>query len=251
MARTLSLLSNELIDSLCINRLLGSKRYCRTLLKKLWDAGYRELVSYGRLSAKGVNILGKGWSSIVFLVRDYEGNLWAVKARREVSRRPTLLREALYLVVAGELGIAPRTVAVGRDYIVEAPLLGGSLTSLFESGLEDEAILCSYLVRRILWKLYLLDRLGIRHNELARPENHILLDCNGEPYIVDFESATIGGKPTNIPQFFGALIAGRLKLPCIGVARSRLEEVRFILRDYKLSPRLQYLQKIIDMILGE
>lgn len=53
-----------------------------------------------------------------------------------------------------------------------------------------------------------LDSIGLAHNELSRPEDHVIVS-NGRAFIIDFESASLNSRVSNVAQVLNALIMGR------------------------------------------
>ncbi len=227
-----SLAQGTVLKQVCYPYTRYSLPYCTRLIVKLQLQG----ISIG----DNVRILGKGWSSIVFLAHSTRYGRVAVKARRVDSRRKSLLREGFFAKIASLYRVAPRLYYVDEDFIVTEPVIGPTIST----ALEDTSS-CHLLVRRILWKAYILDRIGISHNELARPHGHILLDERLEPYIIDYESASLKTRPHNVPQ----LVAGLSRLaPCINITDS--ERIRMVVREYKRKPAIPSLASIIEAILG-
>lgn len=208
--------------------------YCGKLLELLARNGILEFVDYGSTSIAGLRILGRGWSSNVFLAVKTDGGIVAVKALRPDSRRKTLLWEASVWSMASQAGVAPEIESVESLFIVYKPVIGPSIDEYTPANpLERE-----YVLRLVIDKAYILDVLGIAHNELARPKNHVILESCGrlvEPFIIDYESATLSAKPRNVSQLVGGLHRVRVFSKCI--VDDRLRE---LLREYKstISPRI-------------
>jgi len=43
-----------------------------------------------------------------------------------------------------------------------------------------------------------LDRVGLDHGELSHAPKHVIVDRKGKPFIVDFESASLNRRPSNV-----------------------------------------------------
>ena len=210
-------------------------QFCNKLIDSLKRVNIVEFVNYGETCVAGLRILGRGWSSNVFLALTLDGDIVAVKALRPDSRRKSLLWEGSVWSVASMAGVAPRLQAVDKYFVVYTPVLGPIIGEYVpKSSLERK-----YLLRLIIDKTYVLDVLGIAHNELARPEYHVILDlCKKglpEPFIVDYESSTLSAKPKNVSQVIGGLHRIRAFTGCMVD-----NYLRKMLREYRstLSPRL-------------
>ncbi|WP_243678348.1 hypothetical protein [Vulcanisaeta distributa] len=65
------------------------------------------------------------------------------------------------------------------------------------------------ILRDLLWQCRRLDSIGLAHNELSRPEDHVIIS-NGRAFIIDFESASLNSRVSNVAQILNALIMGRV-----------------------------------------
>jgi hypothetical protein len=97
-----------------------------------------------------------------------------------VARR-LFMRESRTLAVAGELGIAPRLLAAGRDKLVRSWIDGVALHIAKPDG--DIAFF-----RSAKTALRRLHRAGICHNDLAKEQNW-LRGADGRAYLTDFQLA--------------------------------------------------------------
>ena len=206
---------------------LGAR--CDRLAEELESLGIEAYLEAGSLELGGHRLLGKGWASIVFLARSKRWGIVAVKALRPGSRRRSMLPEAAAWLAASLAGAAPRLHAASLHALIYEPVKGPALGDYVPRG-RAEALL---VLRRLLYKAYMLDTIGLRHNELARPEGQVLVDAEeAEPYIIDYDSATWSG-PGNLTQLIGGLPRTPLGRQCRIHPGS--EALRGPLRRYKQS----------------
>ncbi|KSW11755.1 hypothetical protein CF15_02795 [Pyrodictium occultum] len=219
-------------------------RLCRELLEELEEAGVTHYVNAGRIRLPGgYQLLGRGWAGNVFLAI-WRGRVAAVKALHPQSRRSTILWEAAAWAAAAWLGAAPRLYTAGRLYLVADAVLGPRLDEVNEIGCGA----ARHLIRRLIWKAYRLDRLGLRHGELARPGGQVLIDEKSlEPYIVDYDSSTLSRKPGNLTQLLAGLRRLSLTRRCTRLSGSG-EELREALRSYKQAPTLESLERVLSAL---
>jgi putative serine/threonine protein kinase len=59
-------------------------------------------------------------------------------------------------------------------------------------------VLTKKVLRGILEHCWRLDEAGLDHGELSHAPKHVIIDKNNMPVIVDFETASINRKPSNI-----------------------------------------------------
>jgi putative serine/threonine protein kinase len=64
------------------------------------------------------------------------------------------------------------------------------------------------VLKDLLWQCRRLDSIGLAHNELSRPQDHIVIS-GGKAFIIDFESASLNSRVSNVAQLLNALIMGR------------------------------------------
>ncbi|WP_243670882.1 hypothetical protein [Vulcanisaeta sp. JCM 16161] len=53
-----------------------------------------------------------------------------------------------------------------------------------------------------------MDSIGLAHNELSRPQDHVIIS-GGRAFIIDFESASLNSRVSNVAQILNALVMGR------------------------------------------
>jgi putative serine/threonine protein kinase len=220
---------------------------CEAVIDELRAASIDAIVDSGRVVVEGVHVLGKGWSSIVLLALR-RGELVAVKVLRQDSRRRSLLWEAVAWSIAAQLGVAPPVYYASRWILVTKAIMGPTLGEYRPRSCWEGWL----VVRRLIVKAWLLDRVGILHNELARPGKQVVLE-GSEPYIVDYESSTParpGTRRTNLAQLVGGLKRyewARRAAPGLGS-----EHVAAVLRRYK-SDRARPVELLEEVVtaLGE
>lgn len=165
--------------------------------------GIRYFVKSGRHKVKGIPIVGKGTTALV-LAAEYLGGLKvAVKVRRIDANRRSLLSEAEILRLANRQGAGPPLIAASRNMVLWRFIDGKPFYEWLKS--TDNVYEVKNVLRKLLIQLYSLDKAGIAHNELSRPGEHILVE-GGSPYVIDFESATLNSRRSNVTQFLSILI---------------------------------------------
>ncbi len=186
---------------------------CLGILTRLRDLGAKVL-SAGRSCLGKYRVLGKGHSSII-LAGAYEGNLVAIKVIRQDSKRDSLRIEGEILRRLSNYGITPKVFYFDDDIIIMEIIEGPTLTQLFneciaELTYKDRELatkLVKVLVKELLMKAFLMDKLGIIHKELSKPGKHVLINCKrGRAVFIDFESVTLGGKGSNLTALASGLI---------------------------------------------
>ena len=174
-----------------------------------------ELLPGGTLLHNGVYVVGKGTNSVVFLCRPKVGNLQlACKIRRGDSTRPSLALEGQYLHLANAVGVGPRLYVYSRDVLAYRFVNGVDINTWWKSATPEKR---RSLVQDLLTQAFLLDKIGLSHNELARLKDHVLVE-EDRPIIIDFESASLG-KSHNVTQVANGLSHLGLKPPLEALRR--------------------------------
>lgn len=188
-------------------------------------------------------LLGKGNNSVIVLC-EVAGSIYACKIRRGDAQRPSLIHEARLLRMANEVGVGPRLYAFTRDVLVMEYIRGVPMASWWR---EADVNLKAEAAVALLRQARALDKIGLSHNELARPGEHVLM-AGGAPVIIDFESATLG-KARNVLQVLNLLRTLGVETPLELARRYSREQsdeafndiVHFLLNSWKsfqsLSPR--------------
>jgi len=212
----------------------GDASLCNAVVEEVEDAGIDCLLDQGgiELWGAGIHVIGKGWAGIVLAARR-GGQLAALKILNPSGRRRSLLAEGIAAYAASLLGAAKPVLHVGR-YSLVYEMADGPTLGEYRPGSPREAL---DVVLRLTAKTYLLDRAGLRHNELARPEGHVVIDyaySRPEPYIIDYESATWRSRgATNLSQLLGGLPRTSLGRYCGLEDVSRDSRLRQLLHRYK------------------
>ncbi|WP_218042121.1 hypothetical protein [Infirmifilum lucidum] len=165
--------------------------------------GIRRFLEEGRVDIHGRRVLGKGTVGIVAKAVFAGGLQVAVKIRRVDASRETLLNEARVLSLVNSHNIGPRLRAYSRNFLVWDYVDGMSLEEWARLSSREEL---EKTLRLVLEQLWILDILGVAHNELSRFKDHVLVRKDGVPVILDFESASRGRSRSNIPQFLSFLL---------------------------------------------
>jgi len=91
------------------------------------------------------------------------------------------------------------------------------------------------VLQMVLDQCWRLDESGLDHGELSIASKHIIIDAKDHPHIIDFESASITRKVSNVTSichylFIGSRMAGIMKRTLGEVDKGRLIKT---LRAYK------------------
>ena len=164
----------------------GDLAHAVRVVRQLWLLGV-EPVEGGSLLFNGVRLVGKGQNSVVIMCRA-GGVLASCKVRRGDASKGDLLREAEMLARANSVGVGPRLLAYTRDVIVYEYVEGVPIDEWWRGAPRDARLA---VARELVRQALLLDSVWVRHNQLVRGREHVLV-AGGRPVIIDFEAATEG-----------------------------------------------------------
>lgn len=249
---------NELIPL----KRLQEKRYSQVLgypkhdlkemkrrLKELTKLGVKALEFTGGKTVFDVPVLGKGCVGIVVMAHTDMRKV-ALKVRRVDADRSGMQREAEMLRMANVLGVGPTLLDATENFLlmefVEGPLLPQWVEALRGRGTRSRI---RRVLRSVLEQCWRLDEAGLDHGELSRAPKHIIIDEKGCPHLVDFETASINRRVSNVTSicqylFIGSQAAKMIKRKVGGVDRKELINA---LRNYKQDRTRKSFEKILGV----
>jgi len=167
-------------------------------VKELKKLGVKAVEFSGEKTAFDVPILGKGCVGIVVLALTGRGKV-AMKVRRVDAERNHMQHEAEMLSKANMVDIGPRLLATTENFLL-MEFVKGTLLSQWVEMLKGRGTRSRIrrVLRDVLEQCWRLDGLGLDHGELSRAPKHVIVDSEGKPYLVDFETASIQRKVSNV-----------------------------------------------------
>lgn len=227
---------------ICYPRL--SKTELEKRLKELHKLGIEALEFSGEKEAFNVPVLGKGCAGIVTIAYR-NGEKMALKIRRVDADRDRMREEAEMLRKANSVGVGPKLLGVSRNFLLMQFIDGVLLPEWLEKRRGKKRI--RRILREVLEQCWRLDNVGLDHGELSHAPKHVIVDGEDVPFIVDFETASLNRKPSNVTSICQFLfISGVVTL---NVAKRLGEKDRTavirVLRDYKRDRARENFEKIL------
>jgi len=216
-------------------------------VKELKQLGIQAIEFIGGKTAFNVPVLGKGCVGIVVVARMKTGRV-ALKIRRVDADRKGMEHEAEMLAKANSIGIGPRFIDTSDDFLlmeyVEGVLLPNWAVNLKGRGSRKRI---RRVLRDVLEQCWKLDEAGLDHGELSRAPKHIIVDAEDQARIVDFETASIMRRTSNVTSicqylFLGSQLAKTLRRK---LGETDNEALISALRDYKQERTNQNFLKIL------
>jgi putative serine/threonine protein kinase len=215
---------------LCYPR--SSKAEVRKRLKQLQKLDIKALEFNGEKEAFGIAVLGKGCVGIVTIAYR-NGEKVALKIRRVDADRVRMQREAKMLKEANLVHVGPRLLGVSKNFLLMQFIEGDLLPAWLER--KRGKTLIKRVLREVLEQCWRLDNAGLDHGELSHAPKHVIVDGKNLPFIVDFESASLDRRPSNVTSicqflFLSGVVAEKVTAK---LGEKDGKAIVRILRDYK------------------
>ena len=214
--------------------------------------GIEVLCFEGSKKVDNIHVLGKGYVGIVVLAKTVSG-LAALKIRRTDSGRSSMQHEAEVLRKVNEVGVGPKLIGYSENLLL-MEFVDGTLFPLWIQDLaetEDARLTARRVLREILEQCWRLDVMGVDHGELSNAPKHIIVRVDGGVCILDFESASVQRRVSNVTSvchylFLKGSIAETVRKKVVDVNSVSLLES---LRTYKEDRTLNNFKVVLEACL--
>jgi len=220
----------------------------RKRLEELKRLGIKTLEFSGEKMVFDVPVLGKGCVGVVVMAHTDRGKV-ALKIRRVDADRAGMQHEAEMLRKANTVKVGPNLFDVTENFLLMEFIEGTLLPKWVEmlSGKGTRARIRRVL-RNVLEPCWRLDGEGLDHGELSTAPKHILVRMNDEPCIVDFETASVNRRVSNVTSicqylFLGSHVAKMMKRKLGRIDKAQLIET---LRNYKQGRSLENFENVLN-----
>lgn len=194
---------------------MATKTELRKRLAELRRLGIAALEFTGQKQVLNVQVLGKGCVGIVTIAYK-DGEKIALKIRRTDADRASMRREAEMLRRANVVSVGPRILGVSKDFLVMQFVEGELLPNWLEEKVGKTRT--KRVLRDVLEQCWRLDVAGLDHGELSHAPKHVIVTVEDNAFIVDFESASVNRKRSNVTSVcqylfiseFSRIVAKRL-----------------------------------------
>lgn len=218
-------------------------------LKELKKLGVTAVEFSGKKKVSKLSVLGKGCVGIVVIAYRKDERV-AMKIRRVDANRVRMQHEAKMLKKADTINVGPNLLDVSDNFLImefiDGILLPEWINTLRERETKSKL---QGVLRAVLEQSWSLDKLGLDHGELSRAPKHIIIDVNEKPWMVDFETASVNRKVSNVTSicqylFIGSQIAKTIRKKLGKIDRTRLIQA---LRRYKQERTRESFEKILKV----
>jgi putative serine/threonine protein kinase len=223
----------------------SSKAELKKRTKELQKLNIDTIEFSGEKQAFNTFVLGKGCVGIVTIAYRNKEKI-ALKIRRIDADRSKMQQEAKMLKKANSVDVGPRLLDVSRNFLLMQFIDGDLLPKWLEN--RKEKALIRKVLREILGQCWRLDKTGLDHGELSHAPKHIIVSKRDEPFIVDFETASVNRKPSNVTSICQYLfISGAVsKLVAEKLGKRSEKAIVETLRLYKTSRNRENFEKVLE-----
>jgi len=245
-------------------KVLRERKHCKVLcyprfeqeelekrLKELERLGVQALEFTGKKSVFDVPVLGKGCVGIVVVAYTRFGRA-ALKIRRVDADRKGMFHEGEMLKRANAIEVGPKLLEISENFLLMELVEGTHFPEWIESlGEREVQSRVCLVLKDILEQCYRLDKAGLDHGELSNAPKHIIVDTDDHPFLVDFETASINRRVSNVTSvcqylFLGSQIAEKVKEKLGKVDEKQLINA---LRAYKRERTKENFEKLLKKFL--
>ena len=241
---------------------LREEKFCRVLcyprceqkeleirLKELQRLGVQKLEFTGEKSVFDVPVIGKGCVGIVVVAYSNYGRS-ALKIRRVDADRKEMFHEGEMLRKANKIGVGTKLLEISENFLLMELIEGKHFPEWIKSLKEKDQPRLRVVLKNILEQCYNLDESGLDHGELSNAQKHIIIDVYGTPHLIDFETASINRRVSNVSSicqylFLGSQIAHKVNENLGEVDKKKLID---IIRNYKHQRTKNNFENILNQI---
>ena len=180
----------------------------QTRLAELQKHGVEALEFAGKASVFNVPVLGKGFVGVA-VIAHLNGQRAALKIRRVDADRQDLQHEATMLAKANTENVGPKLISASTNFLLMQFIDGDLLPSWLETHKDTEKECVRSVLREILEQCWRLDAVGLDHGELSKAPKHVIVSKKQEPFLVDFETASVNRRTANVTAMSQYLFAGK------------------------------------------
>jgi putative serine/threonine protein kinase len=130
------------------------------------------------------------------VIAHLDGQRAALKIRRVDADRLGLQHEAQMLAKANSVQVGPKLMGVSMNFLLMQLIDGNLLPDWLEKHKEKDHV--RKVLNDILEQCWRLDNIGLDQGELSKAPKHLIINKQQKPWIVDFETASIDRKPSNV-----------------------------------------------------
>jgi putative serine/threonine protein kinase len=218
-------------------------------LEELERLGVQALEFTGEKNVFDLPVLGKGCVGIVVVAYTKSGRA-ALKIRRVDADRKGMFHEGEMLKRANSIDVGPKLLEISENFLLMELIEGSHFPEWIESLEEEVQSRVRLVLEDVLEQCYRLDETGLDHGELSNAPKHILIDADDRPFLVDFETASINRRVSNVTSVCQYLLLGSQIAEKVKEKLGKLDEEHLIqkLRRYKRERTRENFEKLLKLL---
>jgi len=245
-------------------KVLRERKHCKVLcyprfeqeelerrLKELERLGVQALEFTGKKSVFDVPVLGKGCVGVVVVAYTNSGRA-ALKIRRVDADRKEMFHEGEMLRRANAIDVGPKLLEISENFLLMELIEGTHFPEWIESlGEREVQSRVRLVLKDVLEQCYRLDEAGLDHGELSNAPKHIIVDADDRSYLLDFETASINRRVSNVTSVCQYLLLGSRIADKVKEKLGKVDEKQLIqkLRTYKRERTKENFEKLLEKFL--
>jgi putative serine/threonine protein kinase len=162
-----------------------------------------------------------------------------------------MFHEAEMLKKANSANVGAKFVKVSPNFLIMELIAGKYFPEWTKSLEENDLPLLIKTLENILIQCHRLDVAGLDHGELSNASKHIIIDEKNIPYLIDFETASIKRRVSNVSSICQFFFLGSQIAPLVKEKMEKKindKQLVEILRMYKKSLASSDFKKILEQI---
>ena len=220
-------------------------------LQELNTLKIKALIFSGEKYVNSTPVLGKGCVGIVVMAQGTD-DLIALKIRRMDTDRRTMQHEAEMLRKANSVNVGPHLLGA-TDNCISMTFVNGKLLPEWIGIIKGENVRrrLNRILRRILEQAWRLDKIGLDHGELSTANKHIIITQDESPCIVDFETASLSRRASNVTSLSHYLFIGSSLAQLIRAKRAlefKKDKLLQILKNYKKTRKRECFEELLKEV---
>jgi len=222
-------------------------------IAELQKHGVKALEFSGKTSVFNVPVLGKGFVGVA-VVAHLNGQRAALKIRRVDADRAGLQHEAVMLAKANSVNVGPTLISASTNFLLMQFIDGDLLPNWLETHTDKNKEGVRSILRKIIEQCWRLDETGLDHGELSKAPKHVIVNTEQEPFIIDFETASVNRKTANVTaicQYLFASNSAVAHMTAETLGEKNLEKLVEALRLYKQSRTRGNFERVLQICFAE
>jgi len=159
-------------------------------------------------------------------------------------------REAEMLSNANSVEVGPELLGVSKNFLLMRFIDGSVLPEWLERFKGRK--LMKHVFRDVLDQCSRLDTIHLDHGELSHAPKHIIVDKSGKPFIVDFETASLNRRPSNVTSicqflFIGGFVAEKIREKLGGIDEKAIVKALRLYKSGRTHENFEFVLRACDL----